>query len=241
MSDPASFSSLRDLRKGSKGPSKGYVGPKVGWSGARREDEPARSNSNSVPPTDYSYSNSNANSHSNPQTQHHTPAYREPREHTTTSFSSLQKKSQGSSHGAHAAPAASGSHGWFSKGEKKVEATSSGRRYIPPSEREPGQDMFSGRPKQRKTGGDESEDDEHAPAESWGEWFAEKQKTVTTAINGAAVTVNDSVQTGWENVNDSQKRDKVVGGIGTGAAKVAGGAIKYSAKGIWAVGKAAMR
>ncbi|WOO86225.1 uncharacterized protein LOC62_07G009710 [Vanrija pseudolonga] len=101
-------------------------------------------------------------------------------------------------------------------------------RYIPPSERAPGQAMFEHVPTAAER--DRDREREAKRQQSWGEW-----------ANENATWASNSVSEGYNSTFNAENRDKVLSGIGTGAAKVAGGAVKYTAKGIWAVGKAATK
>ncbi|KAL1405145.1 hypothetical protein Q8F55_008770 [Vanrija albida] len=98
-------------------------------------------------------------------------------------------------------------------------------RYIPPSQRAAGAPMF-----ERVEPTRAEREAEAKRQQSWGEW-----------ANENAQWASESVSETYSNTFNAQNRDKVLGGIGTGAAKVAGGAVKYTAKGIWAVGKAATK
>jgi hypothetical protein len=113
-------------------------------------------------------------------------------------------------------------------------------RYIPPSERKPGDPMFEpvAPPPQRGKRVSEDDDDEPDPSDnSWGAWAARQQK----AANAMMQTASDKLNEGWDSVNDANKRDQALTSVGNGAAKAAGTAVKYTAKGIWNVGKAAMK
>ncbi|CAK9782081.1 hypothetical protein CC85DRAFT_331266 [Cutaneotrichosporon oleaginosum] len=113
-------------------------------------------------------------------------------------------------------------------------------RYIPPSERKPGDPMFEpvAPPPRRGPRTSDPEDDEPDPDDnSWGAWAARQTK----AANAMMQTASEKLNEGWDSVNDAGKRDKALTSVGNGAAKAAGTAVKYTAKGIWNVGKSAMK
>ncbi|BEI87100.1 hypothetical protein CcaverHIS002_0704460 [Cutaneotrichosporon cavernicola] len=114
-------------------------------------------------------------------------------------------------------------------------------RYIPPSERKPGDPMFepvAPPPKRGPRTTDSDDEDEPDPNDnSWGAWASRQTKAANVMMQQASDKLNE----GWDSVNDANKRDKALTNVGNGAVNAAGTAVKYTAKGIWNVGKAAMK
>lgn len=81
-------------------------------------------------------------------------------------------------------------------------------RYIPPSERKPGDPMFEPvkPPPRRGPRTSEDDDDEPDPEDnSWSAWAARQTKAANAVMQGASDKLNE----GWDSVNDANKRDKV--------------------------------
>lgn len=133
------------------------------------------------------------------------------------------------------------------------------QRYVPPSEREAGE-QFTGRPMRNHSHQyTEEEIDENVPGgvkkpQTWAEWSNEQVKWARETANETGV----AAQKQWQTATSGDTRDKVsllvssselstiaddqvLTGVGNGVTKAAGTAIKYTGKGIWAIGKAATR
>lgn len=130
------------------------------------------------------------------------------------------------------------------------------QRYVPPSEREAGE-QFTGRPMRNHSHTyTEEEIDENVPGgvkkpQTWAEWGNEQVKWARETANETGV----AAQKQWQEATSGDTRDRVsnlypalriadeqvLTGVGNGVTKAAGTAIKYTGKGIWAIGKAATR
>lgn len=252
MSDPTSYSSLRDLKraKGSA-PSQGWQGPRTKWSGAREHSTsyvdphpaPAPVPGPSTPYSSGPYGAPNqqnvASGISGDPGASRTrdagsrfadryagqrsysaadaaPAERaEPKRGGSWSSWLGGKSEQEQAHASHPPPAGHSSQ------QPRTHDTMPERprrgRYIPPSERKPGDPMFepAARPPPRgpRTTDPDDEDEEPDPNDnSWGAWAARQTKAANVMMQTASEKLND----GWDSVNDANKRDKV-GSVALGA------------------------